>query len=237
MATTLQKQKSHTPAKSAAPTTRADDNRAARFLSVEFDGEPVQFTADGWINATQVAKRFGKHLDDWLRSPDTNSYMDALARAVNSRNSRDLIRTKRGRTGYTLLHPKLAVLLARWCDVDFAVWCDLQIDHILRGGVSLWRRATAERSDTTDREPLLTAAAAIVARHRLPFGSVYEALDLFVGVAHAREMTCEQVAQATEFGERLLSGNATPDDFAAIERNRAQLGKATTQLPLIGGAA
>ncbi|CAR53272.1 KilA-N domain-containing protein [Burkholderia cenocepacia] len=237
MATTLQKKKGRTPAKSAAPTTRADDNRAVRFLSVEFDGEPVQFTADDWINGTQVAERFGKRLRNWLRLAETKAYMRALAAAINSSDVSGLIRRQPGRAGYTLLHPKLAVALARWCDVEFAVWCDLQIDHILRGGVSLWCKATAERSDTTDREPLLTAAAAIVARHRLPFGPVYEALDLFVGVAHAREMTCEQVAQATEFGKRLLSGNATPEDFAAIERNRAQLGKATTQLPLIGGAA
>jgi hypothetical protein len=30
-------------------------------------------------------------------------------------------------------HPKLAVVFARWLDVQFSVWCDLQIDKLLRG--------------------------------------------------------------------------------------------------------
>lgn len=38
----------------------------------------------------------------------------------------------RGQAG-TWLHPKLAVAFARWLDDDFAVWCDLHIDALLRG--------------------------------------------------------------------------------------------------------
>ncbi|MBN6728223.1 hypothetical protein [Burkholderia multivorans] len=90
----------------------------------------------------------------------------------------------------------------------------------------------AERSSTPDREPLLKIAAAIVARHRLPFGRVYIALNLFVGVARAREMSRGQVVAAADFGERLLDGCATADDFATIERNRTLQGNSPAQLPL-----
>ncbi|MDN7614064.1 hypothetical protein [Burkholderia cepacia] len=90
----------------------------------------------------------------------------------------------------------------------------------------------AERSSTPDREPLLRIAAAIVARHRLPFGPVYIALNLFVGVAHAREMSQIQVVAASEFGERLLADRATVDDFATIERNRALRDSSPAQLSL-----
>ncbi|MGF6634269.1 hypothetical protein OKW38_002954 [Paraburkholderia sp. MM5496-R1] len=230
MATT-KNEKGRTPAKSAALTTRANDTA----LRIEYDGELVEFTKDGWINATQVAARFGKRLDSWLRSPETQEYIAALAAAINSHDSGDLIRTQRGRIGGTRLHPKLGVLLARWCSARFAVWCDLQIDHILRGGLSLLEKDSRSRSTTPDREPLLTVAAAIVARHRLPFGAVYEALDLFAGVTHAREMTCAQVADTTAFGDRLLSGTATPADFARIEAHRTQLGGERAQLPLVVG--
>jgi KilA-N domain len=34
--------------------------------------------------------------------------------------------------GGTWLHPKLAIDFARWLSPDFAVWCDLQIEKILR---------------------------------------------------------------------------------------------------------
>lgn len=91
---------------------------------------------------------------------------------------------------------------------------------------------TVERSSTPDREPLLKIAAAIVARHRLPFGPVYIALNLFVGVEHAREMSRGQVATAADFGERLLDGCATADDFATIERNRTLQGNSQAQLSL-----
>ncbi|MBR8161324.1 KilA-N domain-containing protein [Burkholderia vietnamiensis] len=229
--------------KSATPTTRANDtaltsskSRRATVIAADYNGLAVSFTGDGWFNATAAAKHYGKRIPHWLENAETQQYMNALAEALNIRNSGYLIRTQRGRDGGTWLHPKLAVAFARWCDARFAVWCDLQIDHILRGGLSVWRKAGGERSDTTDREPLLTAAAAIVARHRLPFGTVYEALNTFAGVAHAREMSCDQVVESAEFGARLLAGNATRDDFAQIEQHRAKLGKAATQLSLLGGA-
>jgi hypothetical protein len=211
-------------------------SRVANVFTAEYNGVAVTFTGDGWINGTQVVRRFNKRLDDWLRLAETTTYMCALAKALNTADVRDLLRAKRGRNGYTQLHPKLGVALARWCDVDFAVWCDLQIDHILRGGLSIWQKAGADHSDTTDREPLLTAAAAIVARHRLPFGPVYQALNLFAGVTNVRQMSCAQVMASASFGTRLLTGNATPGDFALIEHHRSELGGEPLQLSLLDAA-
>jgi hypothetical protein len=243
MPTTSQMKKGRGADTHTTPTTSANDtvptsskSRTAAVYAADYDGMAASFTGDAWFNATTAAKHFGKRLDNWLKSPETKAYIEALAEMLNSLDSREFVRTQEGRNGGTWLHPKLAVVFARWCDSRFAVWCDLQIDHILRGGLSVWQKTGAARSDTSDREPLLTGAAAIVARHRLPFGPVYEALNLFAGVAHAREMTCEQVVASTEFGARLLAGQATPEDFATIERHRAQLGKETSQLSLIGGA-
>jgi hypothetical protein len=243
MATTSQMKKGRGADTHTTRTTSANDNaprssksRAAAVYAADYDGMTVSFTSDAWFNATAAAKQFGKRLDHWLASSDTKAYLKALTEMLNSPEFGEFVRTKEGRTGGTWLHPKLAVSFARFCDARFAVWCDLQIDHILRGGLSVWQKARGECSDTSDREPLLTAAAAIVSRHRLPFGAVYDALNTFAGVAHAREMTCEQVVASSEFGARLLAGQATPEDFAKIERHRAQLGKETGQLSLLGGA-
>lgn len=51
----------------------------------------------------------------------------------NTGESRILIKTRRGNSGGTWLHPDLAVVFARWLDVRFAVWCDRQIKALLRG--------------------------------------------------------------------------------------------------------
>jgi hypothetical protein len=44
-----------------------------------------------------------------------------------------VIRGGRNHADGTWLHPKLAVPFSRWLDDDFAVWCDLQIDSLIRG--------------------------------------------------------------------------------------------------------
>lgn len=65
--------------------------------------------------------------------------MAALQTMLEISDSASLIRTKRGGNtniignAGTWLHPKLAVTFARWLDPMFAIWCDLQIDGILRG--------------------------------------------------------------------------------------------------------
>ncbi|MGX5884676.1 KilA-N domain-containing protein [Burkholderia gladioli] len=207
-------------------------SRTAGVIAADYNGVAIAFTSDAWFNATVAAKPYGKEPAQWLRLPATVAYISALHRKYGNFT---YLKTRRGAGGGTWMHPKLAVRFAQWLDVDFAVWCDEQIDHILRGGLSVWNKAGGARSDTTDREPLLAAAAAIVARHRLPFGAVYDALNTFAGVAHAREMTCNQVVESAEFGARLLAGNATPADFAKLEQRRVQLGKVSVQLSLLRG--
>lgn len=211
-------------------------SRPATVIAAEYGGMVVSFTGDGWFNATAAAARFSKRPYEWLRLPETKRYVVAIENRNGKIPLLKIERGGRGKGGATWMHPKLAVRFAQWLDVDFAVWCDEQIDHILRGGLSVWQKAGAERSDTSDREPLLTAAAAIVARHRLPFGPVYEALNLFAGVACARDMSCDQVVEAAGFGARLLAGNATAADFEQIDRNRVRLGITSAQLELLGGA-
>ncbi len=83
---------------------------------------------------TKAAKHFGKRLDNFLSSTDTRAYMDALSLAFRDK---EIVEVRRG-SGLlphvgTYGHPKLAVFFARWLDVRFAVWCDMQIDDILHG--------------------------------------------------------------------------------------------------------
>lgn len=133
----------------------------SNIVPFSYQGQPVRFNTDGWIDAASAAKRFGKEPTAWLRSIETLEYMSALAEALSGKGvsetdlerlrsmesrSREakaltlelaketgLVITKAGRGGGTWLHPKLAVAFARWLDMKFAVWCDLHIDALLRG--------------------------------------------------------------------------------------------------------
>lgn len=110
-------------------------------IKLEYEKKLYSFNDDGWFNATEAAKRHGKRPIDWLRQDEVQAYIAAMAEALgeNGKVSQDhfgLARTVRGgRSPGTWLHPKLAVRFAQWLDVKFAVWCDLQIDAIIRNGI------------------------------------------------------------------------------------------------------
>lgn len=116
-------------------------------IPFDYEGQPVQFNADGWLNATKIAKRFGKDPYEWRRLPDTEAYLKALSKALGSKYGiipelpeTAFVQAKRGKNGGTWLHPKLAVAFARWLSPDFAVWCDLQIDALLHGDFDVKQR-------------------------------------------------------------------------------------------------
>lgn len=103
-------------------------------VSDDFNGLPIVFREDGYINMTSATKHYKRKAIDFLRLPGTNDYLEALAELLKVEKSHLWI-TKKGRYGGTLLHPKMAVPFARWLDVRFAVWCDLMIDNILHGNI------------------------------------------------------------------------------------------------------
>ncbi|MFD2980486.1 KilA-N domain-containing protein, partial [Klebsiella pneumoniae] len=52
-------------------------------IPFHYQGQAVRFNSEGWINATDVAKRFGKRPVDWLKQDETKQYMGVLAEALN----------------------------------------------------------------------------------------------------------------------------------------------------------
>ncbi|WP_417283783.1 KilA-N domain-containing protein [Comamonas sp.] len=111
--------------------------------SLVYEGHPITIRNDGWFNATEAAKQFDRRPNDWLNLPGTKSYIAALQRALNlatEKSGSKLYTTSsaRGSAG-TWMHPKLAVAFARWLSDDFAVWCDCQIDNVIRGKQD-WKR-------------------------------------------------------------------------------------------------
>jgi len=116
------------------PLHFTDDNTndevfMVKLIKADFNGQQIQFNDSGWFNATKIAEQHGKRLDHFLSSKETKDYIDVL----NTRNLGSLIQAKKGRNGGTWLHPKLAVMFARYVSAEFAVWCDEQIEKIIHG--------------------------------------------------------------------------------------------------------
>lgn len=120
---------------------------SARIIPFNYEGQAVRFNADGWLHATKIAERFGKEPAQWLRLDSTKEYIDRLSERMEKSNVGKshitLVKTRRGNTSTsgTWLHPKLAVKFARWLSVDFEIWCDEQIDALVRGDQAKWQQA------------------------------------------------------------------------------------------------
>ena len=82
-------------------------------LEAKYDGFPVLFQPDGFINATQVAKHFGKRPGHWLELGSTKEYIEALQDDLGARNpgteTQLVVTIQAGRGNGTWLHPDLAV--------------------------------------------------------------------------------------------------------------------------------
>lgn len=105
----------------------------SNIITLDYNGAQVDFTGEAWFNATAVARRFDKAPNEWLRLPETITYLAGLERRYGKIPYVKTSRARLDRGGGTWLHPRLGVSFARWLDVDFAIWCDEQIDRLLRG--------------------------------------------------------------------------------------------------------
>lgn len=101
-------------------------------ITRDYNGFAIVYQDDGWFNATAAAAKFGKRVDVWLKTKETRDYIAALCEFANS-TDQWYLKTRRGVDGGTWLHPRLAVQFARWIDPRFAIWCDAQIDDLIRG--------------------------------------------------------------------------------------------------------
>lgn len=97
----------------------------------------VSFDERNFLDATSIAKHFDKFVKDYLKTAQTQDYINALAQNLSVGNiiltANDLVVVRQGGAIQgTWLHPKLAVNFARWLSADFAVWCDLKIDELIK---------------------------------------------------------------------------------------------------------
>jgi len=99
------------------------------------------------VNATQMCQAAGKLFNDYGRTDTTRDFMQNLSSNTNIPVF-DLVRTKPGHNGGTMVHRIVALDLARWCmgnvAVQFMMWID---ELLLTGRVELGKEKTSEQLD------------------------------------------------------------------------------------------
>lgn len=103
---------------------------------------------DLMVNATQMAKIFGKDVFQFTRIDDTKRFIEACLKPQNCgllgiEKEEDLI-ISRQKSG-TWMHRVLALKFAAWLDPDFEVWVFSTIDKIILGHYREMKEATIEK--------------------------------------------------------------------------------------------
>lgn len=87
------------------------------------------------VNATEMAKPFGKLAASWLRNQATQDFITELA-AMRNRIPSDLVKVTNGDGGGTWMHEDVAMEFARWLSPAFAIWTNDRIKELLQVGMT-----------------------------------------------------------------------------------------------------
>ena len=109
------------------------------------------------VNATEMAKPFGKNVRQWFDNPGTHEFIETLAHtrgmqpigqkrtslnaSVLAERYPELVKVVKGGiasqvTQGTWMHEDVALEFARWLSPKFAIWCNDRIKELLTQGVT-----------------------------------------------------------------------------------------------------
>ncbi len=103
----------------------------------------VEFLRSGaYCNLKDIAKPFGKRVNNWIRLKSTQALFEAFRQDVSYGSAepfydRELRSESTGRFvsgGGTFAHPDIAIQFAQWCSPAFGLWVSRQIRHLITYG-------------------------------------------------------------------------------------------------------
>lgn len=105
----------------------------------QYNGNPITFYKGDnvMVNATEMAKPFGKLVGGWLRLKTTTEFTDALSADMQIPISALIQVVKGGNNEQgTWMHEDIALEFARWLSPTFAIWCNKHIKELLQYGMT-----------------------------------------------------------------------------------------------------
>lgn len=96
------------------------------------------------INATEMAKPFGKRCNDFLSLKSTAELINSLSIKTGISATALVVVNQGGNNQGTWMHEDLALIFAQWLSPQFYLWCNDRIKELLTTGV-----ATLNNDDAT----------------------------------------------------------------------------------------
>lgn len=100
---------------------------------------------DGKVNLTKICKHFGKSINDWTKTKQTQAFLQAFAK--NKPDTNIIVSVKGGNDeqGSWTQYREVALKLAQWINPDFEVFCMEKLDELFqKGKVELKPKSTLE---------------------------------------------------------------------------------------------
>lgn len=115
----------------------------------QYNGSPISFQKGNsvMINATEMAKPFGKNAGHWMRNQSTQEFINELAALRNCKGS-DLVQIENGIGCW--MHEDVAMEFARWLSPAFAIWCNDRIKELLTIGITATQPTLEQMIDNPD---------------------------------------------------------------------------------------
>jgi phage antirepressor YoqD-like protein len=105
------------------------------------------------INATEMAKSFGKLVGDWTRLKSTNDFLQELESDMHIPISQLIVVNKGNSANFeqgTWMYEDVALEFARWLSPAFAIWCNNRIKELLKYGMTATQPTLEQMIDNPD---------------------------------------------------------------------------------------
>lgn len=103
-----------------------------------YNGNNITFNNGDFlmVNATEMAKPFGKQPSDWLKTNQSKQFIEQLS-TVRKIVGTELVKVAQGGNNQgTWMHEDVALEFSRWLSPAIAIWCNDRIKELLRHGAT-----------------------------------------------------------------------------------------------------
>ena len=122
----------------------------------DYKGSKISFSngKNVMVNATEMGKKFGKRVTDWMDNQYSKEYIQELTEVRKSVSADfQAVRVIKGGSPElqgTWMHEDVALEFARWLSPAFAIWCNDRIKELLKYGMTATQPTLDEMLDNPD---------------------------------------------------------------------------------------
>lgn len=176
-------------------------------VTFNYEGSPVSFSnGDGvMVNATEMAKSFGKRPDDYLKTKQAKEFVAELS-ITKKIVIDDLVQVRVGSPengGGTWMHEDVALVFAQWLSPKFYIWCNDRIKELLTQGV-----ATVTNEDDVIAQAMQVLQRRLEEKKRL-LAEKEQHLQMAQSTIEEQEREIKTLAPAAEYTRDVLQSTST----------------------------